>query len=103
MMPAKAEKERRLVHALRMLAEADSPAQPAPELERKLLAALREPRHMRPVRWGWVAALAAAIALLMAGPGFLPRTQVMRMADTGDADGGRCDAGGHRAAGRERR
>lgn len=82
MMPADAEKERRLVYALRVLAEETSAARPSPELEQKLLAALREPRRMRPVRWGWVAALAAAMALLVIVPGFVSRPALQPAGDT---------------------
>lgn len=69
MMPPEAEKERRLVYALRMLAEQTSQAQPPAELEARLLARMRQPRSLRPGRWAWVVATAAAVVLLMVTPG----------------------------------
>lgn len=69
MMPPGAEKERRLVYALRMLAEETSQAQPPAELEARLLASVRRRKGLRPVRWTWMLATAAAVVLLLLVPG----------------------------------
>ena len=81
MMPD-AERERRLVYALRVLAEETSTAQPSPDLERRLLEELRHARPLRPVRWGWVAAIAAALVLAFLVPALSTRPALTPRADS---------------------
>ena len=82
MMPGEAERERRLVYALRVLAEETSTAQPSAELEQRLLNELRHSRPMRPVRWGWVAAIAAALVLALLAPALITRPALTPQTDS---------------------
>jgi len=82
MMPSEAERERRLVYALHVLAEETSSAQPSPDVEQRLLLELRRVRPMRPIRWSWVAAIAAALVIAFLVPALITRPALTPQPDS---------------------